>query len=122
MDIRSEIKIGKINPIGMDLDQIIGAINNKYKKKCVYFAHQSEEKYLLKARYISWSKDHKYYHLSIQKNLFGTLSLFKTWGSEDSNLGNFKIMFFETRQELEKEISIVHKKRLARGYELDCYK
>lgn len=39
-----------------------------------------------------WTKDHKYYRLTTQKNLFGTTDLICSWGSFYSNQGNYKVI------------------------------
>ncbi len=67
---------------------------------------------------ILWKDDSKYYMITIQKTLFGELSIVKEWGRLYSHLGNSKIFYFDMQKELELEILNTHKKRIYRGYQL----
>lgn len=65
-----------------------------------------------------WTKDHKYYRLSTQNNLFGTTDLLCSWGSSVSNRGNCKVIHCNSQNEMDKNIKRITRIRKARGYQL----
>lgn len=67
---------------------------------------------------LSWLKEAKYYNLHIQPNLFGGMSVIKSWGSTVSGRGGHKIIFCESESEIMEIINDVKKKRKYRKYRL----
>lgn len=65
-----------------------------------------------------WTKDHKYYRLSTQDNLFSTTDLICNWGSVLSNRGNCKVIHCNSQHDMDQNIKRITKIRKARGYQL----
>lgn len=65
-----------------------------------------------------WTKDHLYYRLTIQDNLFGTTDLICIWGSFCSNKGNYKVIHCTTQYEIDMNIKRITSIRKSRGYTL----
>ncbi|HJD66769.1 MAG TPA: WGR domain-containing protein [Rickettsia endosymbiont of Bembidion nr. Transversale] len=63
-----------------------------------------------------WTKDHKYYRLSTQDNLFGTTDLICNWGSVLSNRGNCKVIHCNSQNEMDMHIKRIARIRKSRGY------
>lgn len=63
-----------------------------------------------------WTKEHKYYRLSSQKNLFGTTDLICSWGSLYSNQGNCKVIHCDSQHDMDQNMKRITKIRKARGY------
>ena len=64
-----------------------------------------------------WTKDHKYYRLTTQANLFGTTDLICSWGSLYSNKGNYKVIHCTTQHEIDMHIKRIARIRKSRGYQ-----
>uniref|UniRef100_UPI00349EBAF9 WGR domain-containing protein n=1 Tax=Rickettsia endosymbiont of Ixodes pacificus TaxID=1133329 RepID=UPI00349EBAF9 len=65
-----------------------------------------------------WTKDHKYYRLNTQDNLFGTTDLVCSWGSLYSNKGNYKVIHCTSQHEIDMNIKRITRIRASRGYTL----
>lgn len=65
---------------------------------------------------LKWHKGTKYYYIQCARNLFGSMDLLCVWGREDTRRGGSKIIPIKNRQNLEKEIDSIAKRRKARGY------
>lgn len=63
-----------------------------------------------------WTKDHKYYRLITQANLFGTTDLICSWGTLYSNQGNYKVIHCITQHEIDTHIKRITRIRKSRGY------
>ena len=59
-----------------------------------------------------------YYHVSVERNLFGSYSLIKSWGGIKNKLGGHKITFHETLESINQEIKAVSKERAHKKYNL----
>lgn len=68
----------------------------------------------------TWRKDHKYYKVDLQPNLFGSTSIICSWGSISNNLGNCKTIICDNQQELDTTLKRIFKNRKARGYSNYC--
>ena len=66
--------------------------------------------------FLYWTNNHKYYKLFEQKTLFNTIDVICVWGRIGGNLGNYKIIACENKEEVAKIIEQITKKRLSRGY------
>jgi len=64
----------------------------------------------------TWVTPTKYYHAVVNKDLFGRLTLVKTWGGRDSKRGGREICPIESYYAGEKEIEKIAKVREKRGY------
>ena len=64
-----------------------------------------------------WTKDHKYYRLTTQANLFGTTDLICSWGSLYSNKGNYKVIHCNSPYDMDKNIKHITRIRKSRGYQ-----
>jgi len=65
---------------------------------------------------LNWIKDHKYYKLSLQSNLFGTTDVICSWGSSLSNQHGFKVIPCHTQDDIDTVIQYIIKRRKTRGY------
>ena len=63
-----------------------------------------------------WTKDHKYYRLTTQANLFGTTDLICSWGSLYSNKGNYKVIHCTAQHEIDTHIKRITRIRKSREY------
>ncbi|MCZ6902134.1 MAG: WGR domain-containing protein [Rickettsia endosymbiont of Ixodes persulcatus] len=64
-----------------------------------------------------WTKDHKYYRLSTQDNLFGTTDLICSWGSlYSNNKGNYKVIHCNSQYDMDTHIKRIARIRKSRGY------
>jgi DNA polymerase-3 subunit epsilon len=64
-----------------------------------------------------WTKDHKYYRLTTQANLFGTTDLICSWGSLYSNKGNYKVIHCNSPYDMDQNIKRIARIRKSRGYQ-----
>lgn len=64
-----------------------------------------------------WTKDHKYYRLTVVKNLFGGNDVVCIWGSVGTNLGNYKIIPYKDSEQLQEIIDSVAKRRKSHKYQ-----
>lgn len=64
------------------------------------------------------SENNRYYHASVEQNLFGSYSLIKSWGGTNNKLGNYKTTFFDSLEEAVKAIKVVIKQRQYKRYKL----
>lgn len=64
-----------------------------------------------------WTKDHKYYRLTTQANLFGTTDLICSLGYLYSNKGNYKVIHCTTQHEIDMHIKRITRIRKSRGYQ-----
>lgn len=121
----------KINPKGMNLGQIINAINNKYHKRCISLASDLPafkkekadhlvltENILKTSKVFIWQNESKYYCAYAQKTLFNELCIIKEWGKFRSHLGNCKTFYYCSQKEVLASIVETNKRRLKRGYKL----
>ncbi len=65
---------------------------------------------------LKWHKGTKYYYIQCARNLFGNIDLLCVWGREGTRLGGSKTIPIKNKQNLEKEIDYITKRRKARGY------
>jgi len=78
------------------------------EKPCLTNAYQTYKWY-------SFEKD-RYYNVYLQPTLIGNYSVTKSWGSLHGNLGNYKIVFFDTLEAAVLEIDKIAKARKYKGY------
>ncbi len=64
----------------------------------------------------TWVTNDRYYHAVIQEDLFGRLTLVKTWGGRRNNLGGREIDPIESYYAGKQEIEKISKVREKRGY------
>lgn len=67
---------------------------------------------------IHWQKGTKYYKLFLQQNLFGSSDVICCWGRVGTKLGGYMIIPNDTKEELEKIIATISKRRKYRGYDI----
>ncbi len=67
---------------------------------------------------LSWSKEHRFYNVQLQANLFGGISVFCSWGSIDSKQGSCKIIYCDSELEVNSALQVIEKRRRERGYRL----
>ena len=68
--------------------------------------------------YMRWQTASKYYAATIQQDLFGDLVVFKHWGSRHNSRGGKRLVQVENYEEAERLLSLIHKQRLKRGYQV----
>lgn len=78
----------------------------------------SSNKFLGVSWYFNHRKNHRYYVLMIQKDLFETIIVTKIWGSKDRKGSRVVHMPFNTKSEALVYVDKVTKVRKRRGYEL----
>ncbi len=61
----------------------------------------------------------KYYHIHLQPNLFGGISVIKSWGGVNSKKSGHKITMCDSEEQVGEVVLATIKKRKARGY-LSC--
>ncbi len=66
--------------------------------------------------YYHWYKTTKYYHLHLQPNLFGGISVIKAWGGINSKKSGHKITICDSAAQVSEVVLAVKKRRKARGY------
>lgn len=65
---------------------------------------------------IEWTKKKRRYKLLMQPNLFGGTDIVCMWGSIGTNLGNYKVITVESKDNIEIIINDITKRRQRRGY------
>jgi predicted DNA-binding WGR domain protein len=66
-----------------------------------------------------WYKMTKYYHIHLQPNLFGGISVIRLWGGINSKKSGHKITMCDSEEQVSEVILATIKRRKARGY-LPC--
>ena len=67
---------------------------------------------------LRWQTDTRYYHATLEKVLFGELTIRACWGSLNSNRGNGKSIHCANIQELKKKLRGIFITRKRHGYQL----
>jgi len=67
---------------------------------------------------LRWQTDARYYHATLEKDLFGELTIRTCWGSLHSNRGNGKSIHCADIQELKKKLRGIFRTRKRHGYQL----
>ncbi len=63
-----------------------------------------------------WHKTTKYYHIHLQPNLFGGISVIKSWGGLTVKKSGHKITLCDSSAQVNTVILAAKKRRKARGY------
>ena len=63
-----------------------------------------------------WFKSPKYYHIHLQPNLFGGVSVIKSWGTFNSKRSGHKIIMCDSEEEADNVVIATIKRRKARDY------
>jgi hypothetical protein len=71
----------------------------------------------MESAWINRSKN-RYYHVSFTDDLFGGLHVELRWGSTVSCRHGGKEFFVNSMEEVEEVMSMLHKRRICRGYEV----
>ena len=66
---------------------------------------------------LMFRKAERYYHVYIQQNFFGGVTVICRWGTFDSNRGGYKYHYCKNMLEANQELEIIKKTRKIRGYE-----
>ena len=66
-----------------------------------------------------WHKATKYYHIHLQPNLFGGISVIRSWGGINSKKSGYKITMCDSEEQVSKVVLAAIKRRKARAY-LPC--
>lgn len=66
-----------------------------------------------------WYKTTKYYHIHLQPNLFGGISVIRSWGGISSNKSGHKITMCDSEEQASEIVLATIKRRMAKGY-LPC--
>jgi len=69
--------------------------------------------------YYHWRKTTKYYHIHLQPNLFGGISVIRSWGGINSKKSGHKITMCDSEEQVSEVVLATIKRRKARGY-LPC--
>ncbi len=65
---------------------------------------------------LQFRKAKRYYHVHLQHNFFGGITVISSWGTFDSNRGGSKNVYCEDMGEVETVLERVATTRLKRGY------
>jgi predicted DNA-binding WGR domain protein len=65
---------------------------------------------------LSWLKDHRFYNVQLQANLFGGTSVFCSWGSRYGKRGGYKIIFCDNELDVANTLQAIKKRRKVNGY------
>ena len=65
-----------------------------------------------------WVSNSRYYSINIQLDLFGRISVTKSWGSRTANTGGHQIITCDSIVEAVKTVKQVAVRRKQRGYEV----
>ena len=63
-----------------------------------------------------WYKSPKYYHIHLQPNLFGGISVIRSWGGINSNKSGHKITICDSEEQVSEVVLAAIKRRKVRGY------
>lgn len=63
-----------------------------------------------------WVTKDRYYHLSLDVDLFGRLSVVKSWGARHNHLGGSETIPIQEQAEAVGIFELTEKQRLKRGY------
>jgi len=69
------------------------------------------------AIYLYSKLNKRYYNIYCQANLLGGWSIIRSWGAINSHLGNYKIVLFDSLEEVNTYIADIIKKKKYTGYE-----
>ena len=62
-----------------------------------------------------WYKSPKYYHIHLQPNLFGGISVIRSWGGINSNKSGHKITMCDSEEQVSEAVLAAIKRCKARG-------
>ena len=65
---------------------------------------------------LCFRKDERFYHIHLQSNFFGGVTVVCSWGTFDSNRGGYKYIFCDNDKEVEDTLNKITKIRTSRGY------
>jgi len=65
-----------------------------------------------------WQSTGRYYEVRLSQDLFHNWILIKSWGGIDSRLGNTHTLVFNSFNEAEQTLTVIHKRRIQRGYQV----
>lgn len=68
----------------------------------------------MKAR--CWVTKDRYYHVSVNLDLFGRWSVVKSWGGRHNRLGSSEALAIECLNDADMLLSAIEKQRIKRGY------
>lgn len=63
-----------------------------------------------------WRKEKKYYKLSLQANLFGSIDIICSWGSLSNNHTGYKVILCKNQLDIDTAVQAIAKRRRSRGY------
>lgn len=63
-----------------------------------------------------WVTKDRYYHVSVNKDLFGRWSVVKSWGGRHNRLGSSEALAIEDLNDVNVLLSGIEKQRMKRGY------
>ena len=65
---------------------------------------------------IYFKKDERFYHVYLQSNFFGGITVICSWGVFDGNRGGYKYIFCDDKEQIADELQKITKLRMSRGY------
>ena len=66
---------------------------------------------------LEWTKEDKFYYVTINNNLYGEICVLRAWGSTRNKRGGKKIHYFATEEEVELLLKKITSRRKYRGYQ-----
>jgi len=65
---------------------------------------------------LCFRKNERFYHIHLQSNFFGGVTVVCSWGTFDSNRGGYKYIFCDNQYQVDDELKKITKLRISRGY------
>lgn len=65
---------------------------------------------------LQFRKNERFYHVYLQENFFGGITVVCSWGTFDSRRGNYKNIFCSNMDEVNETLEIIKKTRAKKGY------
>lgn len=65
---------------------------------------------------LQFRKNERFYHVYLQENFFGGITVLCSWGTFDSKRGNCKNIFCNDMDEVHDALEIIKKTRARKGY------
>lgn len=69
---------------------------------------------------LQFKKEERYYHVYLQDNFFGGITVICSWGTVDSHRGGYKYIFCDNMEEVENKLAEIKNVRHKRGYRTYC--
>jgi predicted DNA-binding WGR domain protein len=69
---------------------------------------------------LQFKKEERFYHVYLQHNFFGGITIVCSWGTYDSKRGNCKHIFCDDIAEVNNKLAEIKNTRHKKGYKIYC--